>query len=978
MVLKRDTKPLTEAEHRQRQEAAEASAKARHRAETAPSVQQGSTGTPSRAAVGLFRQGQSRPGGGRAGGGLWDTRTSEATLGSVNARFRLHFPDAYRGEPHELAPPVKGRPLVAEGLGEPMPGKKIGGSRYRAVGAQLHRDLVIENPGTFTEALRHPKMREILQRSIGVVREHQAGTVERGYKERLIPPTTPRGLAARAYKHAALMALHRAGVGDYDFHMDPEAKRQFRGLERFMRFAHRRVFDRLHTEAPAATYEPFKQQFGQPFRSRKRGRLMDVPRYRMRPNERFVKLAKGWTNATGVIHSPGRGPTDQGDQGHQPIDVTRETLDRIAGASRKLRFSPKLHVKHAARQVEHHLLGKRWDNTKHPREHTGQFASKTAERVGGFAGGGVGAAGGTYLGYRHGADAGAWLGRKTGIAYGRAADAIRGKRGIASQAAESAEMAGARIGRHLGHNRGMLLGAALVGIPSALAGRYVGAKLDRLLSRRRAKKAGKLEQWRRLNEGISVRPTSRKQLKHAFRNARSASGKIGAAHAFVRGELGKRASAAQIAPPIAFAMQPDPELRKVSGSFSLSDPFSEPQFGDYTSSPAMMLRRAMRPRMRHRRATLRLNTQRGLRHALSGGVTRQERWQLGAGSGFGKGEALDKSFGSIAGSAIKLGTKVGRGLGRGAVRAGQEAKATWKEEGIKSALAPAHVAGRMAGAAVGGARGAKIGGAAGLASDYVPLAYTAYSLGRQAMKPPEPKPLGKGVIGDAANLGRRISSRVFAHPRVVAAVDEARALGGLMPKTHGYRLGRTMGAAIGGERGARIGGHVGRAAGLAPVALVGGGLIASRKKRDEAINEKIKQFQHVADPLLGKAFGPATIVRAVHKPIAALSRHIVRGARKHPAIAGLAAGAAALPAAHYLQRHPGERTMMGAVAGGLLAARLSRGRSAAKLLRSGIGKVRASRTAVAAGAALGGATAASAGVLGRHNRFEDLPNPANP
>ena len=64
-------------------------------------------------------------------------------------------------------------------------------------------------------------------------------------------------------------------------------------------------------------------------------------------------------------------------------------------------------------------------------------------------------------------------------------------------------------------------------------------------------------------------------------------------------------------------------LHKLDMGFSLSDP-------DLSMNPATQLRRAMHPRMRRRRFTLRLNTQRGLRRVLSGGITRQERWQLGA------------------------------------------------------------------------------------------------------------------------------------------------------------------------------------------------------------------------------------------------------------------------------------------------------------------------------------------------------------
>jgi hypothetical protein len=246
----------------------------------------------------------------------------------------------------------------------------------------------------------------------------------------------------------------------------------------------------------------------------------------------------------------------------------------------------------------------------------------------------------------------------------------------------------------------------------------------------------------------------------------------------------------------------------------------------------------------------------------------------------------------------------------------------------------------------------------------------------------------KGVIGDAMRVGRGLSSRVFAHPRVAAAMAEAQAMGGLLPKSKSYRFGRTAGAAIGGERGARIGGHIGRAVGLAPVAAVGTGLVVSRKHRDQAIDAKLQQFKHAASPLLGK-ISAAGVLGVGRKIVGSASRRIVGVARKHPAAAGALAGVAAIPAVHHLQQHPAERAAVGAVAGGALAAVLSRGRARAKLLGSmshlagakaaaaGV-KVRASRKAVAAGAALGGATALSAGVLRQHNQWQNLQNPANP
>jgi hypothetical protein len=935
---------LSEAERRQRSEAGKASARARragHPGETAPSVRQGSTGAPSRAAVGLFRQGQAR-GGTRAGRSVWDTRTTEAPVGSINARFRLHFPDAYRSPPGEQAPRQKGRPLVAEMLSEAPAtrGGKIAGARYRAGASKVHRDLVVENPEVFVEAMRHPKMRAVLQHAVGVVREHQAGAIERGYEKGLIPKDTPRSVASRAFKHASLLALHRAGVGDYDFKMDTVARRQFRPLERFMRYAHRRTFDRLHTEAPSGAFEPFKQQFGHKFRSRKHGKLTGTERYRMRPNERLVKLAKSWTNATGVVRSPGRGPTDQGSA--RPDGL----LYRVSRLKRLRKIDPRgtqvslLKVSGTERVIGTAVLPG-LSRRLHARMAKGSSAQRGTEEEG----------------------------HRTVLRLD-----VHAPRSITTAAMPVVRFGDSGAETSPGLRKTTGGGLAMSAMPSRTAHGSL-PRLDIPASEETFSRIAGASRALRFHPKLHVKHAARRVERHL---------------------LGKTV-------PIAFAAQPDPELRKVNASFPLSNPYSEPSFGNYSSSPALLLRRAMRPRMHRRRMTLRLNTQRGLRHALGGGVTRQERWQLGAGRGFGKiegaysagfypeigpilGNSLEKVFTGIAGSALRLGARAARGVGRGASRAGREGVATVRQHGVKSALAPGMVAGRMAGAGVGGARGAKIGGHIGLASDYVPLAYTAYRAGR-AVKPPKPEQgqVRKGVIGNAMQFGRGLSHRVFGHPRVAAAMAEAEAMGGFLPKSKGYRLGRMVGAGIGGERGARIGGHIGRTAGLAPTAALAGGLIVSEKKRREALQQKVQEFHAATAPLLGKAFGIKTAGRVV----GAVGRGIAGATRRHPATAGVLAGAAAIPAVHHLQQHPAERAAVGAIAGGALAAALSRGRARGKLLasmapmhrakvvRAGV-KVRASRKAVAAGAALGGATALTAGLLHRHNRWADLPNPANP
>jgi hypothetical protein len=282
--------PLTSKEHQQRVEAARAP---RHRAETAPSVRQGSTGAPSPRAVGLFRQGQSRPAGG--GRGLWDTRTTEAPVGSMNATAIFHFPRAYRSDTPDR--PSQGRPILAVALG---------------ARPDQHRDMVIQNPKAIEEALRHPEMRRIMSRVVELVRDHQKGTIERGIQRKMIPEGTRPSTVARAYKHAALMAIHKAGLLDYDTKMDDAAKAEFEPLRRFMLFAHRRVFDQINAHPDLkGKWAPFRDEFGQLFRGKKFGQYTGKTRMRMRPRNEFIKVAdpgeafEALAKAVGAEHAHG-------------------------------------------------------------------------------------------------------------------------------------------------------------------------------------------------------------------------------------------------------------------------------------------------------------------------------------------------------------------------------------------------------------------------------------------------------------------------------------------------------------------------------------------------------------------------------------------------------------------------------------------------------------------------------------------------
>src|SRR5215831_11788293 len=144
--------PLTPDEHRQRVEAAR-SPRHRHQAETTISVRQGSTGTPSRAAVGLFRQGQQRPDS-RGGRGVWDTRTTEPTAGHIRAKVTFHFPTAYESATPD--PAIAGsptRPPLAMTLSDaPTPSNRRL-RRGRGKIQSIQRAISITNPEQIAEAM---------------------------------------------------------------------------------------------------------------------------------------------------------------------------------------------------------------------------------------------------------------------------------------------------------------------------------------------------------------------------------------------------------------------------------------------------------------------------------------------------------------------------------------------------------------------------------------------------------------------------------------------------------------------------------------------------------------------------------------------------------------------------------------------------------------------------------------------------------
>src|SRR5580765_2729314 len=159
---------------------------------------------------------------------------------------------------------------------------------------------------------------------------------------------------------------------------------------------------------------------------------------------------------------------------------------------------------------------KRWDVSKHPREHTGAFASKTGEKVGRFTLGGAGAVGGTLLGLKHGEKLGTQAGLHASSLYHR----MKGSPGFA------AGVKAGDIGGWAGRRYGGLIGAGALGLGGALVGGAGGALLDTAMRRRRAKKAGRLEIYHRLNAKTSARPNSFKQVKASTMRAVSAGKRV--------------------------------------------------------------------------------------------------------------------------------------------------------------------------------------------------------------------------------------------------------------------------------------------------------------------------------------------------------------------------------------------------------------------------------------------------------------------
>jgi hypothetical protein len=702
LMFKRGPRPLTPAELRQRKEAAAASAQARHKAETTPSVVQGSSGPPSRRAVGLFAQGRARPDA-RGGRGVWDTRTSEPTVGRINANVTLHFPQAYRSATPD--PKAKGK-LLAATLGQAKPRRR---GRLTP-----HQDVVVTNPGTVEEAHRHQPMREIMQAAVEVVRGHQKPTIDRAHERKMIPEGTRPSTVVQAYRHAALHALHKAGLIDYaPKPMDQTTKRALRPLNRFMFYAHRRVFDHLNQGQLAQKWGPFRQEFGQLYRQKKYGKLTGVERMRMRPHgDRFIK-AENWGDLEKAAFGSSLGRVARnlalhaGDLRHQPTAIgktpTRPQIKRdllranALHRERLIGLNPHGQVTvratggfgsdHVGFQYyeagsrrpkgEREWTVKTYHN--HPIPHTAlpsdaDFATAKHQMPGVIYAPklrGVSHYTGTEARVRHRGTETMRFSDTGAIAGGMdRAKAVRLKPQITALQAAHKKLRNA-------HARRFQALPVIAGAGAVAAGALVHRKREQAM-----KKA-----WSHFSQlvGGVERAIDRPLVRTGMGATGLGIGAAGYAHSRkqqaaqpmqpqqpMQPAKGLAPALPQIPthlpikhaakhieahfriPPIGgqtkkmanglYRVVPDGDLRKIGESFTLGALKM-----DYDTDPARQLRRAIHPRMRVKRFKLRLNQQRGLRRALSGGITRKERWLLGATTktpdlAF-KSEALGKALG---------------------------------------------------------------------------------------------------------------------------------------------------------------------------------------------------------------------------------------------------------------------------------------------------------------------------------------------
>ena len=181
----------------------------------------------------------------------------------------------------------------------------------------------------------------------------------------------------------------------------------------------------------------------------------------------------------------------------------------------------------------------KYDNSKHPREHDGKFASKTGEVLGRTFGGAAGVLGGYALGSKYGPSIGERAGEAAAHVVNATSRTVSGKQNFIGDINREYDEIGRKVrfknsGKLLGGKYGQLVGGTLVGIGGILAGSAMGAAVDRYGRRNRAIAAGRLDQYERLNADTSILPNKRKQMRRALEDAKSAGRKVSAIHDMAR------------------------------------------------------------------------------------------------------------------------------------------------------------------------------------------------------------------------------------------------------------------------------------------------------------------------------------------------------------------------------------------------------------------------------------------------------------
>lgn len=163
-------------------------------------------------------------------------------------------------------------------------------------------------------------------------------TEKRRTGELLIPENTPSGAAHRAYNHAAMLALHDAGVLRYDYKMSDAQKSELAPLEPFMRSVRGRLKNAFAIAAPGHR-GPYLKEFGATFADQRRDKQTGAVRRRFLPtNQQLVKLSPSdITAAAANVQEPTDGQLEPGNyrKGHVSIAGLRIAIETPKGAKRR-------------------------------------------------------------------------------------------------------------------------------------------------------------------------------------------------------------------------------------------------------------------------------------------------------------------------------------------------------------------------------------------------------------------------------------------------------------------------------------------------------------------------------------------------------------------------------------------------------------------------------------------------------------------